>query len=323
MIKPMTQDMQPFKAESRLRDLIDANSSILMTLSRFGLSLGFGNATVDEVCRAGKVHTGTFLAVCNFTSARPVAMGDVDIRALMDYLRGAHVYFLNFCIPQIRQKLISVVDCSAADNVGLVVLRFFDDYVAQVRAHMDYEDRQVFRYVDTLLAGQLPDDYNIDRFARHHDSISSKLTDLKDIIIRFVPNANGDMLNSTLFDIINCESDLQMHCHLEDRLFVPVVARLERLVAGGKYRPTNAAADDADRLAAQRLEMLSAREREVVTMVACGLSNKEIADRMCLSVHTITTHRRNIAAKLNIHSTAAMAVFAVVNKLVTIDQIKL
>jgi DNA-binding NarL/FixJ family response regulator len=53
--------------------------------------------------------------------------------------------------------------------------------------------------------------------------------------------------------------------------------------------------------------------------VAKGLSNKQIAERLSLSTHTVTTHRRNIASKLGIHSTAELTIYAIANKLVDID----
>ena len=68
---------------------------------------------------------------------------------------------------------------------------------------------------------------------------------------------------------------------------------------------------------------LSDRERDVVVCVAKGMANKEIADKLCLSVNTVTTHRRNIARKLSIHTTAGITIYAIVNKLVTIEEINL
>lgn len=47
-----------------------------------------------------------------------------------------------------------------------------------------------------------------------------------------------------------------------------------------------------------------------------GMSNKEIAEQLCLSVNTVTTHRRNISMKLGIHSAASITIFAIVNKIV-------
>lgn len=72
----------------------------------------------------------------------------------------------------------------------------------------------------------------------------------------------------------------------------------------------------------KRYEALSTREKEVIVCVIRGMTNKQIADRLCLSAHTVITHRRNISAKLQIHSTAGLIIYAIVNKLVELDDIK-
>lgn len=67
---------------------------------------------------------------------------------------------------------------------------------------------------------------------------------------------------------------------------------------------------------------LTPREKEIVIGVVKGLSNKEIADSLNLSIHTVMTHRRNIASKLQIHSPSGLTIYAIVSKLVSIDDIK-
>ena len=52
------------------------------------------------------------------------------------------------------------------------------------------------------------------------------------------------------------------------------------------------------------------------------MTNKEIADALYLSAHTVITHRRNIARKLQIHSPAGLTIYAIVNKLVELQDIK-
>ncbi len=69
-------------------------------------------------------------------------------------------------------------------------------------------------------------------------------------------------------------------------------------------------------------EILSLREKEILTCVVKGQTNKEIAQTLFLSTHTVITHRRNIVRKLEIHSTAGLTIYAIVNKLVEIDEIK-
>ncbi len=69
--------------------------------------------------------------------------------------------------------------------------------------------------------------------------------------------------------------------------------------------------------------LLSQREKEIVVCVVKGMTNKEIAENLFLSVHTVITHRRNIARKLDIRSTAGLTIYAIVNKLVDISEVKL
>lgn len=69
-------------------------------------------------------------------------------------------------------------------------------------------------------------------------------------------------------------------------------------------------------------DALSAREREIVVCVVKGMTNKQIAEKLCLSLHTVITHRRNIAGKLQIHSPAGLTIYAIVNKLVELNEIK-
>ena len=66
---------------------------------------------------------------------------------------------------------------------------------------------------------------------------------------------------------------------------------------------------------------LSAREKEIVVCVVKGMTNREIADRLCISTHTVITHRRNIARKLQIHTPSGLTIYAIVNKLVELSEI--
>ena len=68
-------------------------------------------------------------------------------------------------------------------------------------------------------------------------------------------------------------------------------------------------------------QVLSLREKEIVVCVVKGLTNREIADKLYLSTHTVITHRRNIARKLQIHSASGLTIYAIVNKLVELSDI--
>lgn len=70
-------------------------------------------------------------------------------------------------------------------------------------------------------------------------------------------------------------------------------------------------------------EQLSDREKDVIVALVQGMTNKEIADHLYISINTVITHRRNIARKLQIHSPAGLTIYAIVNNLVDISSVKL
>ena len=196
------------------------------------------------------------------------------------------------------------MDCSQSD-VSFAIMRFFDEYVAEVQRHMDYEEKRVFPYVESLLAGEKNTTYSMEIFRRQHDQVDAKLRELKNIIIKYYPSGSTNQLNGVLFDIFTCEQELASHNAVEDEIFIPAV---ERLAATG---PRTA-----------KPEPLSTREKEIIVCVVKGMTNKQIADALCISAHTVITHRRNIAAKLQIHSAAGLTIYAIVNKLVELSEIK-
>jgi len=67
-------------------------------------------------------------------------------------------------------------------------------------------------------------------------------------------------------------------------------------------------------------EGLSEREKEVLRLVAMGKINKEIAEALYISTHTVITHRKNITNKLEIKTVAGLTVYAILNNIIDIDE---
>lgn len=186
---------------------------------------------------------------------------------------------------------------------------------------LEYENDVVFSYVEQLSQGFLNRNFTISNFAGKHTPIGYKLKELKDIIIRYYPEKNNYQLNQVLLEIILSEQDLTSHCMIEDKLFVPAVKLIEQqLKKSGQIQYTDET--DCENIEKDKLEVLSEREKDIIICVAKGMNNKEIADYLYLSVHTVTTHRRNISNKLQIHTTAGLIIYAIANKLVNIEEIQ-
>lgn len=80
-----------------------------------------------------------------------------------------------------------------------------------------------------------------------------------------------------------------------------------------------------DKLSQQRQhdgkQDLSDREKEVLALIAKGDMNKTIADKLCISLNTVLTHRKNITAKLGIKTVSGLTVYAILNGMISADEV--
>lgn len=225
-------------ADTQMARLIADNYLLLTVMSRFGIRVGFGEKSVREVCGQAGVDTETFLDIAAYIADRRLPAKShfssqelVDrVRSMLLFLRQSHEYILDYLMPAIRNKLLRGINLSTAD-VSFLILKFFDDYCGQVRTHMEGEEQTVFAYVEALLSGRRPTDYSVETYSASHHEVSSSLTELKRLILRYCPaTADVNLLNDALYDIYRCEEELESHCAIEDDLFVPVVKQLQNSI---------------------------------------------------------------------------------------------
>ena len=311
--------------------LISDDYRMLQILSRFGVCLGFGEQSVESACKACGVDSPTFLAVVNFVKNVGHAhinelKDEVKLPDMLRYLKNSHTYFVDFKLPAIRRKLIAAIDCAGHNQIAFLILKFYDEYASEVQRHMEYENTHVHPFVEMLLQGKRPSTTYHELVSEHegnHASIEKSMTELKSIIIKYYPNeGNAQLLNDALMDIYMMEEDLLMHCNLEDTLFMECVSNLEMEVREhNSAQEGDIPAEDVTETSSN--DVLSEREKEVIVQIVKGLSNKEIAEKMFISPNTVMTHRRNIARKLNIRSAAGLTIYAIVNGLVNLEDVKL
>ncbi len=327
-----------YEADDKMISLIRDNYDLLQMLGSFGISLGFGDKTVKETCEDNGVDTYTFLVVVNCiineygtfagadNSGRPMVEREADKRlsvpTLLHYLEASHAYFLDFQLPYIRRELQESLD--ERESLAKLILRFYDEYAYEIRRHMKYEQKTLFPYVQSLIDGHPANDYNVETFSKHHSAADKKLRELKLLIIKYLPmdGQHNNQLTATLHDIYENEVWLRQHAMVEDYVFVPAIRRLEQLT-----KQSDVSRNISDMVfkagVGQQSDALSDREKDVIIALVQGMSNKDIADHLFISVNTVITHRRNIARKLQIHSPAGLTIYAIVNGLVDISSVKL
>lgn len=294
-----------YKATDKICDLMAREEDAIQIISRFGLEMGVGEQTIEQVCTAHGVHTPTFLAIVNYKIFKQrVIPEDIDIQTLRCYLNNAHAYFLDFRLPRLRRALIeAIIPVDPATKIPGLILRCYDEFVEEIRTHIEHENAGLYE-------------------EHEHDDerITSKLTEIKNLIIKYYPGADNKfdinnqqskityLLISVMSDLWHTEQDFADHCAIEDDILRPALKKMQA------HRPKS--------LVAPETEELTERERDVLIQVVKGLSNKEIADVLCISMHTVVSHRKHITRKLNIHSTAGLTIYAIVNKLIDLDSLE-
>lgn len=314
--------MKLYEADDKMVSIIRDNYNVLQAMGAFGINLGFGDKTVVEVCNEQRVDTYTFLLVVNYIINGYRHQGpdeSVSVPTLIRYLRASHEYFLGFQLPSVRKELEDALHDDV--NMQTLILRLYDSYQRSVLTHMRYEEKTLFPYVNDLLLGEKKADYDIVTFSRHHSDTVTMLQELKSILIKYIP-ANvltNNKLTAALYHIYDIEEWLQQHANVEEEIFIPAISQLERTV---EKQELSSWISDMRRSRSSADTTLSEREKEIIISLVQGLSNKEIADRLFISVNTVMTHRRNIARKLDIHSPAALTIYAIVNNLIDISEVE-
>lgn len=171
---------------------------------------------------------------------------------------------------------------------GVRVLKEFesaDPYIAYLKSHP----------LDYLIMGQSEFDRSIELFVARPDLLE------KTILLQDFHN-KGLASDSTKYEV-------QTSIHLQeekDSIIHKINSLLDRR--------------DASDAESQSVE-LSPRETTIVRLVSMGLTNRKIAEKLFLSAHTVMTHRKNISAKLGIKSVSGLTVYAIVNNIITIEEV--
>lgn len=317
------KNFKMYEAEDKMVSLISDNYTVLQSLSAFGIHLGFGDKTVREVCEEEHVDTFTFLSVVNLTINDYFSKNELerlDMTTLLKYLKASHAYYVDFQLPFLREELRNALDENC--NLGHLIMKIFDEYARFIKHHMKLEEQTLFPYVEGLLIGENHKEIDIEPFSKHHGQTGDKLKELKSIIIKYLPSDRhrNNMLTATLYDIFSLEEWLRLHANVEEQILQPAVRLLEKRTSSddvsAKILGQIGSGTDGG-------EQLSDREKDVVIGVVQGLTNKEIAEKLFIAPNTVITHRRNIARKLQIRSTAGLTIYAIVNKLIDISAVEL
>lgn len=227
----MTQKF--FSEKMKLADIIGTNYYLILLLPRLGIPLGFGDKTVEQVCKEHQVSVDFVVLICNvytYSDYLPTHphFEEMDMSPLIPYLQASHNYYLNERLPHIERHLdgmVAHIDARYAE----VLRRFLVDYKQEVTNHFTKEEQKVFTSLKHLEEGQAVKGGFTKLFVKDHASLVDKLSDLTQIIYKYLPSeAVGDICIELVFDIMQLSADLEKHTIVEENILLPYAEYLER-----------------------------------------------------------------------------------------------
>ena len=230
--------------DMKLADVIHHDFNLIPVINRFGIHLGFGDGTIEEICNKRSVNTEFFLTILN-TYHDPQYFPKKHLQSfpastLIEYLRKTHQYYLDQKIPEIKELIFKLTEESDENkDTYQLALNFFEEYQDELRDHLEREENIVYPYVTELSDGidsgnisnkllRQMESYSITDYEDEHDNVEEKLFDLKNLIIKYLPALeNNSTSYKILLELFDLEKDLREHARIEDMILVPKVEAME------------------------------------------------------------------------------------------------
>jgi regulator of cell morphogenesis and NO signaling len=293
-----------FAGDVKMADLLMANSRLFYTLPCFGIGMGFGEKTIAEVCDEHGVSLPLFLIFCNLYTFEEYTPSHSELKRIsledvIAYLECSHKLYLETYLPRILDKVLTLDEEHLSSATKNMLAAFCEKYRQDATAHMQYEEEYLFPHARKLLAGE-KSNFTLNEFETGHRNIGVVLSDLRSLIVKYVPDTCSiEQCFPVLSDLYLFEYDLHKHTRLEDTVLIPLI---EHMAEEGRKGYS---------------AELSEREKQALIALACGLSNKEIADKLNISIHTVISHRKNIIRKTGIKTVQGLTLYAFFNDMIT------
>lgn len=314
-------------AEALLR-----NNGLIAVVERLGIPLGMGNDTLSEACARHKIDAEFCAALLNTLSEEryypELPLSAQNALHLVGYLRQTHEHYRHAQLRMVQAHVKRLVASSVNPNKMLQgVEQAWEELHDELLRYFAELEERLFTHVLFLhsccmsqAAGQaLPHDaevpVNFAGLQQRFQSVVGKVREINTLLVKYL---GGDfdrgLRNAVILHLSGVERDLRGHLGLQERLLLPAMLNMRSSL-------TNKKLEEIYRYTSQTLDLpdgkeLSERERQVLTLVAKGLSSNSIAKRLSISLHTVQAHRKNIAAKLGIKTVSGLTTYAIMHGLV-------
>lgn len=284
---------------SILSDIIEEKHDLIPVINRFGIRLGLGDKSIGEICRSANLDADFFLAILNtyinedYFPERKLQR--IDISLVIDYLNRTDDYLVHGQLHNLEKHLNAFIALSDPNNRQFELIR---------KLFFEFKDELTSQIRKGVMERNIP---------------IESILDMKNIFIRHISgNYNDNMCYAVVFTIDSLQRDIENHNRIRDKILKPMIRELEE-----------SGIDDWQELMGnntiekRKAQDLSQRELDVLKLVAKGFINKEIADRLNISLNTVLSHRKNITSKLGIKTVSGLIFYCISHGYLMADEIEI
>lgn len=234
-----------FTQDTKLSDAIFSAPSIVPVIDRLGISLGFGDLSIWEVCKNNNLPVPFFLAIINtfvHEDYMPEDMTETfSMPALLDYLLKTNEYYSHIQLPNIERHFQLLLQRSGSDNNLNQLYIFFCEVRDELEECNRLDAEHYFPLIrqkaeDTLYTEEtvsvegdymdlLPD--NLGEVFTNRIAVEDKLTDLASIFIRHIKgNYDTNLAMAVISAVFALRKDISQNNRIRNRMLMPAVCRL-------------------------------------------------------------------------------------------------
>lgn len=217
-----------------LFDIIEINPYILFVFEHLGYLDEPKNISVQLFCKKNNIDQTIVLAFLNIYHGNyeipTIKAQKKHLPIIIQFLKHSHHFYINEKYPYINSLLNELNKQVKLKEISLLK-KFFDAYKKEVLEHIEYEEKNVFPYIESLINSKKKNKTNhfsIIQYQEHHNDIEEKLSDLKNLLIHHLSVGQAAPLKrQIIFNLYELQYDLHAHSIIEDKILIPIISQLE------------------------------------------------------------------------------------------------
>lgn len=293
--------MSKIEKETILSQTLAQHHILIPIVNRFGIRLGVGDKTIESICKEKDLNLDFILTILNVYLDEDYVpkdkMAQFNLEPVASYFNETIQNYLQSLVPNIEKHLHAFIALSDSTNSELHVLqKVFLQFKEELTQHLEKGLNHLGDYPHELL----------------HD--------IKSILIKHVSgNFNQNLCYAVIFSVGSLESDLIIHNRIRISILKPKLDELNSFDIGSMQHSIS----NDNHLNETIKNLLTPRETEILKLIAQGNLNKQVANKLNISLNTVLTHRKNIVAKTGVKTPSGLTLYCISKGLLSPDELKI